>query len=98
MSFGRRLDLVRRVREVAHALEIDAAGATVQEQLRAAATNAEVDRLYLEWGLLSIEGLEIDGALATVSSLFENGPEDLCREVVAAIKRECGLNEEERKN
>ena len=54
--------------------------------------------MYLQWGLLSIEGLIIDGEPATATRLLEKGPEDLTREVVCAIKEQCGLSEPERKN
>jgi hypothetical protein len=54
--------------------------------------------MYLHWGLLSIEGLTIDGEPATAERLLEKGPEDLAREVVSAIKGQCALSEPERKN
>jgi hypothetical protein len=43
-------------------------------------------------------GLEVDGVAATPELLASAGPEDLFREVVSAIKAECGLSETERKN
>ena len=98
ISFRRRLELVRRVREIARTMEIDAAGTTMGERLDAAVAAGEIDRLYLEWGLLSVEGLEIDGEPATPQLLLEFGPEELCHEIAAAIKRECGLSPEEQKN
>jgi hypothetical protein len=58
----------------------------------------EVERLYLEWGLESVSGLDLDGVAATPQSLAERGPEELCREMIQAIKAECGLSDEERKN
>ena len=58
----------------------------------------EIDAMYLHWGLLSIEGLTIDGEPATAVGLLEKGPEELSREVVSAIKEQCGLSEPERKN
>jgi hypothetical protein len=54
--------------------------------------------MYVHWGLASIEGLIIDGEPATAAKLLEKGPEDVAREVVSAIKEQCGLNEAERKN
>jgi hypothetical protein len=54
--------------------------------------------LYLTWGLVRVEGLEVDGATATPESLLDEGPEDLCREAITAIKAECGLTDAERKN
>jgi hypothetical protein len=59
---------------------------------------AEIDRVYLEWGLEEIQGLEIDGELATPASLIEKGPLDLAKEILARIKSECGLSEDQRKN
>jgi len=45
-----------------------------------------------------VGGLELDGSPATPASLASDGPEDLFREALAAVKAECGLTEEERKN
>ena len=35
---------------------------------------------------------------ATAESLIESGPEELFKEALAAVKAECGLSENERKN
>jgi hypothetical protein len=40
----------------------------------------------------------IDGEPATAARLLEKGPENLTREIVGAIKEQCGLSEPERKN
>jgi hypothetical protein len=98
MSFGRRVELTRRVRELGRKVEFLDAGNGVKEKMEAAVLTAEIERLYLEWGLERVEGLTIDGAPATPASLITDGPENLCREALDAIKRECGLSEEERKN
>jgi hypothetical protein len=98
MSFGRRLELARRVREISHKLEFAHAGSTTQDKVDAALMDGEVDQICLEWGLTKIEGLEIDGKPACVKELIGSGPEDLCREIIEAVKRECGLTESERKN
>jgi hypothetical protein len=58
----------------------------------------EVDQLYWNWGLLAVEGLIIGGEPATKESLLERGPEALVHEILTAIRRECGLSEDERKN
>jgi hypothetical protein len=52
----------------------------------------------VKWGLAGIEGLEIDSKPATPESLIERGPEELVREVLAAIRREAGLSEDEKKD
>jgi hypothetical protein len=42
--------------------------------------------------------LSVDGVEATPEVLLERGPEELFREALAAVRREAGLSEEERKN
>ncbi len=98
MSFGRRLELTRRVRELTGRLRYLEAGDQIDERAEAAVLANEIEKLYLEWGLREIHGLVIDGQAATTALLVEAGPEALCREISAAIRRECGLSEEERKN
>jgi hypothetical protein len=98
MSFGRRLELVRRVRELAQKIEFLDAGDTAKEKIEATLLSSEIDRLYVLWGLQEVRGLELDGSPATPESLSAVGPEELFREVLAAIKAECGLSESERKN
>ena len=98
MSFGRRADLARRVRELTSRMEFHDAGSSPQDDLAASMASLEIDGLYIEFGLASIEGLEIDGQPATPDLLIARGPEPLCREIVEAVKAECGLSAEERKN
>ena len=98
MSFGRRLELTRRVREAGAQIEFHRAGEKLIDKLDAAVAAAEIDRLYLEWGLVAVAGLEVDGRAADTAAVIEAGPEGLCREIAAEIRRECGLGEEERKN
>jgi len=98
MSFGRRLDLLRRVGDLLSRLEYLEGGEGTKEKIEAALLAGEVDRVYLEWGLDSIEGLTIDGEEPTVAVLVERGPEELVREIIEVVKRESGLSEEERKN
>jgi len=74
------------------------AASDVREKLEAAVLASEIDRAYLEWGLVAIEGLEIDGAAATPESLIEAGPVELAAEILARIKAQCVLTEDERKN
>jgi hypothetical protein len=98
MSFGRRIDLMRRVRELARRIEFLEAGQDAGAKMDAGVLRAEIDRLYIEWGLRSVCGLELDGAEATPLSLLESGPEELFREALAAVQAETGLTEAERKN
>jgi len=98
ISFGRRIELMRRIRELAAKAEFLEAGSTPKEKMEAALLEGEVERTYLEWGLTGVEGLMVDGQAATPESLIQSGPEALCREALALIKAECGLSEAERKN
>jgi hypothetical protein len=99
MSFGRRLELTRSVKEVLGRLEFLSAGEqNLEQEAKATLLAAEIDRSYLEWGLEAIEGLEIDGQAATSETLLSQGPEELVSEAVALIRREAGLAEDEQKN
>jgi hypothetical protein len=98
MTFGRRIELMRHVRDLAARLEYFEAGRDAKNGMEASLLGAEIDRLYIRWGLEEIRGLEIDGVPATAESLVESGPEDLFLEVLAAVIAECGLVENERKN
>ena len=98
MSFGRRMELMERVRELARRAEFLAAGDSAGERMDAALARAEIERLYVRWGVAAVTGLTVDGASATPESLAEAGPEELFREAVALVRRETGLDEAERKN
>jgi hypothetical protein len=98
ISFGRRMELSRRVRELSRKAEFLQAGTELDEKIEANILAQEIDAMYMQWGLVSVEGLIIDGEPANGAQLLEKGPEDLSREVVGAIKEQCGLSESERKN
>ncbi len=98
MSFGRRTELMRRVRDLARQMEFLEAGKQSEDKMEAALVQAEIERLFVKWGLRQVSGLELDGAEATPESLAESGPEDLFREALAAVRAEIGLSAEERKN
>jgi hypothetical protein len=98
VSFGGRIELARKIREIGRKAEYLEAGSDARDKLEATVLGAEIDRAYLEWGLVGVEGLEIDGAAATPASLIDTGPIELAAEILARIKAECGLTEDERKN
>ena len=98
MSFGRRMELSRRIREISRRAEFYAAGDQLREKIEANILAQEIDAMYVQWGLVSIDGLAIDGEVATAAHLLEKGPEKLMQEIVSAIKEQCGLGEAERKN
>jgi len=98
ISFGRRMELSRRVRELSQRAGFLEASTELHEKIEANILAQEIDAMYLHWGLVSVEGLIIDGQAADATQLVEKGPEDFAREVVSAIKGQCGLSEAERKN
>lgn len=98
LSFARRMELMRQVRDLARHIEFLEAGTEPAGTMEAALLRAQVDRLFLSWGLRVVSGLAIDGAAATPELLAEAGPENLFREAVAAVRTETGLNAAERKN
>ncbi len=121
MSFGRRVELMKRVRELARRVEFLEAGSLAggqaaaggeagrdnraarsircaEERMEAGLLRAEIDRMFVLWGVTGIAGLRVDGAEATPELLAERGPEDVFREALAAVRRQAGLTEEERKN
>ena len=98
MTFGRRIELMREVRNLAARLEYFEAGQDARNGMEASLLGAEIDRLYIRWGLEEVRGLELDGVPATAESLIGNGPEELFLEALTAVRAECGLLENERKN
>ena len=98
LSFARRMELMRRVRDLARRLEFLQAVEEPASTMESGLLRAEVDRIFLTWGLRAVSGLAIDGAAATPELLAEAGPENLLREALAAVRAETGLNAAERKN
>jgi hypothetical protein len=98
MSFGRRVELMRRVRELARRVEFLEAGESPGERMDAGLLRAEIDRMYILWGLVGVSGLRVDGVEATPETVIERGPEDLCGEALAAVRAQTGLTDAERKN
>src|SRR5437764_9138992 len=85
MSYGRRMALMRRIRELSRRMEFLEAGNEPADKMDAALVEAEIGRLYVSWGLRAVSGLVVDGAEATPELLAESGPEDVFREALAAV-------------
>jgi hypothetical protein len=98
MSFGRRAELLRQVRELARRIEFLEAGTDPGQKMDAVLLRVDIDRLYVKWGLIGVSGLELDGVEATPELLAESGPEDLFREALLLVRSQTGLSAEERKN
>jgi hypothetical protein len=97
VSLRQRIELNHRVKELTIKYEFLQAGDT-SAHLEAALSDLLVAKLYLEWGLKTIEGLSIDGQKATVDLLIAKGPEGLVNEIVPLIQAESALTDIERKN
>lgn len=98
ISLGRRIELARKMREIGRKAEFLEAGTDAREKLEAAVISGEIDRAYLEWGLVAVEGLTIDGEGASPALVIERGPMELAAEALTRVKAEWGLSETERKN
>lgn len=98
LSLSRRIELGQRIREIGFKHDFLAASKNVMDQIDAGLLQRRIDRTYLEWGLLGIKGLKIDGVDATPGALCDAGPEVLVNEILAAIRAELQLSGEEIKN
>jgi hypothetical protein len=98
MSFARRLELMRKVRDFAQRIEFLDAGSETRDRIESSVLSAEIDCMYLDWGLQSVDGISIDGEPATPALLIDKGPELLVREITGRIRSECHLTEDDRKN
>ena len=96
-SLANRIELTKLVRELMRRDEFLRAG-DAADQVEAGLAELLVRKLYLEWGLVEIEGLEIDGVAASPQLLIEAGPEQLTEEIAASIQGQLTLTDEERKN
>jgi hypothetical protein len=97
VSLGQRIELTKAVRELALRNEFLKA-AEIPDQMEAALADLLIKKLYLQWGLVEIRGLTIDGKPATPERLVDGGPEALADEIVSGIRAELELSTEERKN
>ena len=98
MSMGRRIELTRRVKDLMRRMEFHAAGASTEDKVDAAILAGEMDRLYWDFGLEALDGMEINGEPTSPETQFDRGPEDLSREILQRIKQCCVLSEVEQKN
>jgi len=98
VSVARRLELLRRIRDLTARVEFYNAGEHLDDKLEASIASAEIESVYVTWGIAMIAGLSIDGIEATPEALIERGPESLVREAATLVRSQLGLSEEERKN
>jgi hypothetical protein len=97
MSLAQRIEMLKRIHELSAKYDFLKAGDAL-ERTEAQLADLLVRQLYLEWGLVAVEGLTIDGENASVEQLVAKGPEPLCDEIVSSIRAGLELSGEERKN
>ena len=98
ISLARRIELGGRVREIGFKEEFLESSGRLEDEVQVTVMRRRIDRMYLEWGLLNIRGLTIDGVAADVQALIDRGPEDLVREILDVIRHEIALSDAELKN
>jgi len=86
------------LRSLVAELECRAAGTSTQDRIEASRLGLETAKVIIEWGLLEMTGICIDGKPATKEDLLERGPEPLCEEIAEAVRARSFLSETERKN
>jgi hypothetical protein len=97
ISLAQRIELSSRVRELTLRNEFLRSGEP-RDQLEACIADLLVQKLYVQWAVVDLKGLRIDGQQATVELLLERGPEALVQEMVDAIHSHLELSDAERKN
>src|SRR5690349_20900946 len=73
-SLSNRIELTKQLHELTMRNEF-LAGGREPEQLELVLAEMLVQKLLVEWGLVAIEGLDVDGKRATTANLIEAGPE-----------------------
>jgi hypothetical protein len=73
------------------------AAANFQQKI-ASIENNQIMPVYVRALLVAVEGLEIDGQDATPELTITDGPPELYREIVEAVRKELGMSEEEQGN
>lgn len=97
-SAARRIALIERLAAYASRYEALKASDRMDDRVQAEALRLRMDFEYLDWGLLRLSGMLLDGDAPDAQSLFDRGPELLVAEIIGKIREECELNEGERKN
>jgi hypothetical protein len=97
ISLSQRIELSSRVRQLTLRTEFLRAG-QLADQLEAAMADLLVQKLYVEWAVVDLKGLKIDGRTASIALLVERGPETLVSEITDAIRTHLELSDAERKN
>src|SRR6266852_981813 len=96
ISFAGRLELLEGLQHIAGRAEFLRAGDTPKDRWEATILEKQVERGYLEWSLVRVDGLTIDGEPATPQLVVDRGPDGLTAEILSAVRSQLGLTEDER--
>lgn len=98
ISFARRSELIAELSPMVAKLEFLAASDKNEDRTASALLRRQISQYLLEWGVVRVVGLEIDGVAASKKDLIESGPEGLVQEAVEELQRQLALSEQEKKN
>ena len=98
ISFSKRSELIREIAPLAARTQALSASSLGDELAEAAVLRRTIANVVLDWGLLEVSGLTIDGIPAKKETLIHEGPEELTLEILQQLKRQVSLSEEEIKN
>jgi len=98
VSFARRNELTRILAPMAARMKALTASKSAEDLAAAGILRREMANALLDWGLVDVSGLLIDGVAATKQLLLQEGPEELTLEILAELHRQISLGEEETKN
>lgn len=98
VSFARRNELTKMLAPMAARMKALAASTSDADVAAAGILRREMASALLEWGIVEVSGLTIDGISATKQLLIECGPEELTLEILSELHHQISLTEEERKN
>lgn len=98
ISFSKRSELTREIAPLAAKIKALSASSVEAEQAEAALLRRSVAGFVLDWGLVEVSGLMIDGVPAKKQTLVDDGPEELTLEILQQLQRQIALSNDEIKN
>ena len=98
MTFGRRIELMRQVRDLAARLEYFEAGRDAKNEYGGQSSGRRDRPALHSVGRGGDSRADTRRRPCHCRRLMDSGPEELFFEALTAVKAECGLDENERKN
>jgi hypothetical protein len=98
MTLRQRINLVQELHTLYREHEFSSAGTSSADRLLAQLSSLRIDEVFLRWGVMAIDGLQVDGKPVGAAELAEHGPERLTAEVLGRIRETIALSPDEEKN